>query len=81
MSMFMRFLDASKAFDRVKYSILFQKLIDKGMLGYIVRLLIYWYSNQTLSVRRSGNLSEHFGVMNGVREGHIFLPYLFNIYI
>ena len=47
-SMFMCFLNASKAFDRAKHSILFQKLIDRGVLGYIVRLLIYWYSNQAV---------------------------------
>ena len=75
------FLDVSKAFDRVKHSILFQKLIDRGVPGYIVRLLIYWYSNQTMCIRWSGKLSEHFGVTNGVRQGGIFSPHLFNIYI
>ena len=75
------FLDASKAFDRVKHSILFHKLIDRGVPGYIVRLLIYWYSNQTMCIRWSGKLSEHFGVTNGVRQGGILSPHLFNIYI
>ena len=77
------FLHASKAFDRVKHSILFQKLIDRGVPGYIVRLLIYiyWYSSQTMCIRWSGKLSEHFGVTNGIRQGGILSPHLFNIYI
>ena len=33
-SMFMGFLDASKAFDRLKHSLLFQKLIDRKVAGY-----------------------------------------------
>ena len=75
------FLDASKSFDRVKHSILFQKLIDRGVSGYIVRLLIYWYSNQTMCIRWSGKLLEHFYVGNGVRQGGILSPHLFNIYM
>ena len=66
------FLDASKSFDRVKHSILFQKLIDRGVSGYIVRLLIYWYSNQTMCIRWSGKLLEQGGILS---------PHLFNIYI
>ena len=31
-------IDASKAFDRVNYCLLFKKLIDKGMCPLIVRL-------------------------------------------
>ena len=75
------FLDASKAFDRVKHFILFQKLVDRGMPGYIVRLLIHWYSNQTICIRWSGKLSEHFGVINGFRQGGILSPHVFNIYM
>ena len=39
---FMCFLDASRAFDRVKHSVLFSKLVRRGVPGYIVRLLCYW---------------------------------------
>ena len=37
--LFMCFLDASKAFDRVSHTVLFKKLIDRGVPGYIVRIL------------------------------------------
>ena len=42
------FLDASKAFDRVKHSMLFTKLLRRGAPGYIVRLLMFWYAHQTM---------------------------------
>ena len=44
-------LDASKAFDRVNYCMLFQKLIDKGMCPLVVRLLLHMYTHQKLQVR------------------------------
>ena len=79
--MFMGFLDASKAFDRLKHSILFQKLIDRKVPGYITRIMIYWYASQTMYVRWSGILSHGFHVTNGVRQGGILSPYLFNVYM
>ena len=71
-SMFMGFLDASKAFDRLKHSLLFQKLIDRRVPGYIIRIMIYWYASQTMS--------HGFHVANGVRQCDILSPYLFNVY-
>ena len=53
-SMFMGFLDASKAFDRIRHSTLFKKLIDRQVPSYIVRIMIYWYTNQTMFVCWSG---------------------------
>ena len=50
-SMFMGFLNASKAFDRLKHTTLFRKLIDRRVSNYIVRIMMYWYAKQTMCVR------------------------------
>ena len=79
--MFMCFLDASKAFDRVKHSVLFNKLTCRGVPGYVVKLLSYWYAKQTMRVRWGDCISSPFQVSNGVRQGGILSPYLFNVYM
>ena len=43
-TVFVTFLDASKAFDRVNYWMLFSKLIDKNVPLFIVKLLVFWYT-------------------------------------
>ena len=48
-------LDASKAFDRVSYSRLFNVLLDNNVCPYIVRLLCYMYLNQSLYSLRCMN--------------------------
>ena len=45
------FLDDSKAFDKVSHSLLFKKLINRNVPLWFVRLLYFWYKNQTMSVR------------------------------
>ena len=47
-SVFVCFLDASKAFDRVNHRKLFKELFAGGVQGYILRILIYWYKNQDM---------------------------------
>ena len=80
-SVYLCFLDASKAFDRVNHFSLFNKLINRGVPGYLVRILIFWYKNQEMCVRWGNIMSKGFKVSNGVRQGGILSPYLFNIYL
>ena len=80
-SVYLCFLDATKAFDRVNHSVLFDKLKKRGVPGYLIRILIFWYSNQKMKIRWGSTVSESFNVSNGVRQGGILSPYLFNIYM
>jgi len=80
-TMFLCFLDASKAFDRVNHAKLFQKLVDRKVPGYLIRILMFWYSQQTMIVRWGDSTSQPFNVSNGVRQGGILSPFLFNVYM
>ena len=75
------FLDASKAFDRINHTKLFDKLRKRGICGYLLRILVYWYETQTMCVRWGNHISNDFQVSNGVRQGGILSPRLFAIYI
>ena len=74
-------MDMKKAFDLVKHSLLFKKLIDRKLPPVYLRLLIYMYSHQTAKVRWNGNLSERFPILNGVKQGAVLSATLFCVYI
>ena len=42
-SVYVAFLDASKAFDKINHWVLSKKLIAKRVPIYLVKVLYYWY--------------------------------------
>jgi hypothetical protein len=74
-------LDATKAFDRLEFSTLFNILLDKGMNPFYIRCLWYMYLNQELCIRWNGIVSDRFPVSNGVKQGGVMSPLLFGIYL
>ena len=70
----------TKAFDFLKYSLLFQKLIKSGLSLIFIRLLILLYSLQSANVRWNGDMSEFFSLTNGVKQGGVLSAILYCFY-
>ena len=71
------FVDASKAFDLVNHTLLFQLLLDRCIPKSNVLFLLNWYSSQQVSVKWSSSLSALFTVCNGVQQGGVLSPILY----
>ena len=80
-SVYVAFLDASKAFDKINHWVLFKKLLNRGVPIYLVKVLCYWYQHQSMYVKWGSTLSSKFQVTNGVRQGGVLSPLLFNVYV
>ena len=76
------FVDASKAFDKKQsLNILFNKLVNKGVPLYLLKVLCYWYNHQSMYVKWGSTLSTKFKETNGVRQGFVLSPLFFYIYV
>ena len=65
------FLDATKAFDRVNHTKLFNILKTRKIPEYLIGILSYWYSNQKYAVRWGNAISSYFEISNGIRQGGV----------
>ncbi|XP_065643004.1 uncharacterized protein LOC136074597 [Hydra vulgaris] len=74
-------LDAEKAFDSCNWDILFDKLyFDKNLPLQIVNTISSLYNKSSATVSYLGFKSVLFALKQGVRQGSILSPYLYNIY-
>ena len=80
-SVFVTFLDASKAYDKIDHWQLFNKLLNIHVPVFIISILVFWYSRQEMFIRWGNFCSTKFRVTNGVKQGGILSPTLFNVYM
>ena len=75
------FLDLSKAFDKVNHNILMSKLMKTNASPSIIQTLIDMYNKQFVRVCFNNVKGDFWRLGNGVRQGGIISPLLFNLYI
>ena len=73
-------MDMTKAFDLVRHSLLFKKLIGAGLSVIFVRLLLFIYMNQFANIRWNVDFFYLFSIKNGVRQGAILSGILYCFY-
>ena len=75
------FVDFKKAFDTVPRHILFQKLLAHGITGKFYNSIKNMYTQDFACVNTGENLTEKFRINQGVKQGCILSPLLFNIFV
>lgn len=75
------FVDASKAFDKVRHDKLFEILVERGMPDVILRMMLDMYTRQQLRAVWKGCHSDTFKTLNGIRQGGVISPLLFCVYM
>ncbi len=74
------FIDYAKAFDCVRYGPLWTALQSLGVPAHLIQVIKSLYSGQKACVRTEHGDSDWFEIGQGVRQGCILSPSLFNLY-
>ena len=75
------FIDLSKAFDTIPRDILLFKLRDVGITGKIFNIIRNVYSSDQAYLKIDGKITKPFPISQGVRQGCVLSPLLFNIFM
>ena len=79
-TIFDTFLDASKAFDKIDFWLLFQKLSTKDFPIFIIKVFAYCYCHQEMYVRWGSSATSSIHVSNDVKQV-VFYPQYFLMFI
>ena len=79
-AVFVLYIDASKAFDRVCHSKMFNVLQSQGICPFILRTPFNMYTQSVMKVRWRSETSNSFTLQNRVKQGGCLSPMLFTVY-
>ena len=75
------FVDFHKAFDSVPRNTLFKKLLNYNITGKFYNILVNVYTEDKACVKIGNNISNPFVINQGVKQGCVLSPTLFNIFL
>ena len=75
------FVDFKKAFDCIPRHKLFQKLLDNNINGKFYDCIVCMYSNDVSCIKIGDSITPSFVTNQGVKQGCILSPTLFNIFL
>ena len=73
----LHFLMPVRAFDRLNYCFLFDKLLKNHVPVFIIKLLCFWYAHQTMFVYWCNTISTPFTLANRAKQGRVISPISF----
>ena len=79
-NIYVYFIDYAKAFDCVDHNELWKILKEMGILDHLTCLLRNLYAGQEATVRTGHGTTDWFQIGNGVRQGCMLSPCLFNFH-
>ena len=79
-TVYVAFLDCTKAFDRISHYGLFSKLIERKVPLCFLLCLMFWYLNMISNVKWGSESSRSFSVPLGIKQGGINSPDFFGCY-
>ncbi len=74
-------MDLEKAYDRVKWLALWEVVRIYGVGGKLFSAIKSFHEAASACVKINGEISEHFEIKVGLRQGCVMSPWLFSIYM